>query len=131
MIADIQQHSSVYGSTSSATVSLQPTSDDEERQGGSPLLNKTSYKSTTSSPGLIHLAINISFIANILLFLSKVFLAVYSRSMAILASAFESFLDILSNAIIFFTIRVIRQRNMYDYPVGKVRNRICIKRDHV
>lgn len=78
--------------------------------------------STTSSPSwLIHLAINLSFVANIVLFLTKMFLAVYSGSMAILASAFESFLDILSNAIIFFTIRVIRQKNLYDYPVGKVR----------
>jgi hypothetical protein len=81
--------------------------------------NKTSFSSST---WLIHLAINISFLANIILFITKVFVAVFSGSMAILATAFESFLDILSNAIIFFTIRVIQQKNLYDYPVGKVNN---------
>ncbi|OAD06060.1 hypothetical protein MUCCIDRAFT_119638, partial [Mucor lusitanicus CBS 277.49] len=67
------------------------------------------------------LAINLSMVANVALFATKVVLAVLSGSMAILASAFESFLDILSNGIIFFTIRVIRQKNLYDYPVGKAR----------
>jgi Co/Zn/Cd efflux system component len=81
----------------------------------------TSATSFVSSPNwLIHLAINLSFVANIVLFLIKVFLAFYSGSIAIFASAFESFLDILSNTIIFVTIRVTRQKNLYDYPVGKV-----------
>ncbi|SAM07059.1 hypothetical protein [Absidia glauca] len=44
---------------------------------------------------IIHLAINLSFIANLALFATKVFLALFSGSMAILASAFESFLDIV------------------------------------
>ncbi|CAO3657063.1 unnamed protein product [Mucor hiemalis] len=97
--------------------------DDEEMTiETTPLLvsNKTNTESNKNQ-WLIHLAINISFVANVILFLTKVFLAFYSGSMAILASAFESFLDILSNAIIFFTIRIIRQRNVYDYPVGKSR----------
>lgn len=75
----------------------------------------------TSAAWLIHLAINLSFVANIVLFLTKAFLAFFTGSIAILASAFESFLDILSNGIIFFTIRVIRQKNIYTYPVGKSR----------
>ncbi|ORZ21097.1 hypothetical protein BCR42DRAFT_459179 [Absidia repens] len=70
---------------------------------------------------IIHLAINLSFLANIALFVTKVFLALFSGSMAILASAFESFLDIVSNAIIFFTIRIIRRKDYYTYPVGKSR----------
>lgn len=69
---------------------------------------------------LVHMAINLSFIANVALFATKVFLALFSGSMAILASAFESFLDIVSNAIIFFTVRIIRQKDYYTYPVGKV-----------
>jgi hypothetical protein len=132
VIEDIQKHGPVYGSTSSVTGSLQNSAcnddDDEERHVGSPLLTNRQSSKRSSSPWLIHLAINVSFIANIILFLTKVFLAVFSGSMALLASAFESFLDILSNAIIFFTVRVIRQRNTYDYPVGKV---ICVKRYHV
>lgn len=74
----------------------------------------------TSRPWLIHLAINVSFIANVALFIAKFVLALYSGSMAILASAFESFLDLLSNAIIFFTVRIMRHQDWYKYPVGKV-----------
>lgn len=70
---------------------------------------------------IIHLAINLSFFANVALFLTKIILAWFSGSMALLASAFESFLDIVSNAIIFFTVRIIRQKDYYSYPVGKSR----------
>ncbi|GAA5807654.1 hypothetical protein MFLAVUS_001024 [Mucor flavus] len=69
-----------------------------------PLVVKSSEPSSPS--WLVHLAINLSFVANIVLFLTKAFLAFFTGSIAILASAFESFLDILSNAIIFFTSRM-------------------------
>lgn len=124
-----------YGSvsTTSSTVSVQNLDTnfaqdvDEELNVGAPLLKKpttrNSIENRPSPTWLVHLAINISMVANIALFATKVFLAILSGSMAILASAFESFLDILSNGIIFFTIRVIRQKNLYDYPVGKVRKK--------
>ncbi|KAF1807481.1 cation efflux family-domain-containing protein [Mucor lusitanicus] len=93
-----------------------------ERQ---PLVSSRSstpdIESTKSPMWIIHLAINLSFFANITLFVTKIILAWYSGSMALLASAFESFLDIVSNAIIFFTVRIIRQKNYYTYPVGKSR----------
>lgn len=73
-----------------------------------------------SRPWLIHLAINVSFNANVALFIAKFLLALYSGSMAILASAFESFLDLLSNGIIFITVRMMRNQDWYRYPVGKV-----------
>ncbi|KAG1471233.1 hypothetical protein G6F56_002242 [Rhizopus delemar] len=76
---------------------------------------------TKSPMWIIHLAINLSFFANVTLFLTKIILAWFSGSMALLASAFESFLDIVSNAIIFFTVRIIRQKDYYSYPVGKSR----------
>jgi divalent metal cation (Fe/Co/Zn/Cd) transporter len=79
------------------------------------------FESTKSPMWIIHLAINLSFLANITLFVTKIILALASGSMALLASAFESFLDIVSNAIIFFTVRIIRQKNYYSYPVGKSR----------
>ena len=88
------------------------------------LSSRSSTPEITSSKSpmwIIHLAINLSFFANIALFVTKIILAWYSGSMALLASAFESFLDIVSNAIIFFTVRVIRQKNYYSYPVGKSR----------
>ncbi|KAI9269686.1 cation efflux family-domain-containing protein [Helicostylum pulchrum] len=103
--------------SSSCTYQNSVVSDEE-----TPLIVKTSESCCSSSPSwIVHLAINLSFVANIILFLTKAFLAFFTGSIAILASAFESFLDILSNAIIFFTIRVIRQKNIYDYPVGKSR----------
>lgn len=122
-----------YGSvsTASSTVSVQNinTEEDEESNVGTSLLRKPAAPTNSNENGpsptwLVHLAINLSMVANIALFVTKVFLAVLSGSMAILASAFESFLDILSNGIIFFTIRVIRQKNLYDYPVGKVKSQI-------
>ncbi|KAG0170537.1 hypothetical protein DFQ30_002350 [Apophysomyces sp. BC1015] len=94
---------------------------DEENQGRdetAPLLTNSGKKTAL---WIIHLAINLSFVANIALFATKLFLALFSGSMAILASAFESFLDIVSNAIIFFTIRIIRRKDFYTYPVGKSR----------
>ncbi|KAI9271392.1 hypothetical protein BY458DRAFT_509345 [Sporodiniella umbellata] len=91
-----------------------------------PLLLHRRSSTPESSEGrspmwIIHLAINLSFFANVALFLTKIILAWFSGSMALLASAFESFLDIVSNAIIFFTVRIIRQKDYYSYPVGKSR----------
>lgn len=90
-----------------------------------PLMSSRSstpdIESSKSPMWIIQLAINLSFLANITLFATKIILAWYSGSMALLASAFESFLDIVSNAIIFFTVRIIRQKNYYSYPVGKSR----------
>ncbi|ORX46131.1 hypothetical protein DM01DRAFT_1410782 [Hesseltinella vesiculosa] len=91
----------------------------EEATARSSLLPRSSEEK--SPLWVIHLAINLSFLANVTLFISKVVLAYFSGSMAILASAFESFLDIVSNAIIFFTVRIIRQKDYYTYPVGKSR----------
>lgn len=91
---------------------------DIENQGEHTPLLPTS----DSSPAwLIRLAINASFAINICLFLVKLALALVSGSMAILATAFESFLDILSNAILFCTSVFIRKKDYYTYPVGKVR----------
>ncbi|KAI9312567.1 hypothetical protein BX666DRAFT_2030893 [Dichotomocladium elegans] len=74
-----------------------------------------------STPSLIQLAINASFAVNVLLFVLKLCLAVYSGSIAVLATAFESFLDLLSGGIIFVTMRIMRKVDWYSYPVGKAR----------
>ncbi|KAI8996988.1 cation efflux family-domain-containing protein [Pilobolus umbonatus] len=98
-----------------------PGIEEEELNVSSPLIVKSNGRNENTPSWLVHLAINVSFVFNVALFLTKLFLAIVTGSMAILASAFESFLDILSNGIIYFTIRVIRKRNFYDYPVGKAR----------
>lgn len=84
-----------------------------------PLLVNGS-KAENSPQWLVRLAINLSFVANFAVFVAKIVLAFFTGSMSILASAFESFLDILSNGIIFFTVLLIRQKDYYAYPVGKV-----------
>ncbi|KAI9360710.1 hypothetical protein BD770DRAFT_419147 [Pilaira anomala] len=119
IIDELKQKTDTFGSSTSYQNSAQ--GDDEEANTNTPLLTRNIKSSETSPSWLIQLAINLSFVANIALFLTKAFLAYFTGSIAILASAFESFLDILSNAIIFFTIRVIRQKNIYSYPVGKAR----------
>ncbi|KAI7867922.1 cation efflux family-domain-containing protein [Spinellus fusiger] len=111
--------------TSYGSVAIHSSQCQDEEGGtgvGQPLLSagkKLGDKKTKL--WIVHLAINLSFIANLMLFAAKLLVALYSGSMAILASAFESFLDIVSNAIIFFTIRIIRQKDFYTYPVGKSR----------
>lgn len=86
-----------------------------------PLLGKSGgLRSKTASPTIVHLAINLSMVANIVLFVTKVVLAYFSNSISILASAFETLLDLLSNAIIWYTIRVIKHQDYYGYPIGKV-----------
>ncbi|KAI8394106.1 cation efflux family-domain-containing protein [Radiomyces spectabilis] len=85
-----------------------------------PLI-RPQLRSKNTPKWIVQLAINLSFVVNIVMFVTKLFLAFYSGSMSILASAFESFLDVLSNAIIYFTIRIIRKKDHYAYPVGKSR----------
>lgn len=120
-IVETLQHGETHAvkrTSSHSTFRHHDDDDDEERRIGErvPLLNN----SKAAPDWVVHLAINLSFLANIVLFLTKLFLAWYSGSMAILASAFESFLDLLSNAIIFFTVRIMRHQDWYKYPVGKV-----------
>ncbi|KAL0092451.1 hypothetical protein J3Q64DRAFT_1719032 [Phycomyces blakesleeanus] len=112
--------------TSYGAVAAVPPRDRDEEEGGSgqsePLLGlQKNMGDKRTKMWIVHLAINLSFVANIMLFAAKLFVAFYSGSMAILASAFESFLDIVSNAIIFFTVRIIRHKDFYTYPVGKSR----------
>ncbi|CDS06016.1 hypothetical protein LRAMOSA08544 [Lichtheimia ramosa] len=121
-IVETLQHGETHAvkrTSSHSTFRHHDDDDDEERRIGErvPLLNN----SKAAPDWVVHLAINLSFLANIVLFLTKLFLAWYSGSMAILASAFESFLDLLSNAIIFFTVRIMRHQDWYKYPVGKSR----------
>lgn len=66
-------------------------------------------------------AVSISFACNIILFLLKTFAAVWSLSLALIASTVDSFLDLLSGAILFLTERAGKQRDPYKYPQGKSR----------
>lgn len=67
------------------------------------------------------MAINISNVANMFLFLAKVYASIESRSLAVIASTMDSLLDLLSGFILWFTSQAMRKPNRYRYPVGKQR----------
>lgn len=65
--------------------------------------------------------INICFTATLFIFVLKIAVAVYSGSLAITASAIESSLDVLSNAIIWCSARIAKRKNVRKWPIGKTR----------
>ncbi|KAK3025087.1 hypothetical protein RJ639_044327 [Escallonia herrerae] len=67
------------------------------------------------------LAVQISNVANMVLFLAKVYASIESRSLAVIASTLDSFLDLLSGFILWFTAHSMRNPNHYHYPIGKKR----------
>ncbi|KAK6934745.1 Cation efflux protein, cytoplasmic domain [Dillenia turbinata] len=67
------------------------------------------------------LAIHMSNVANIVLFVAKVYASVESRSMAVIASTLDSLLDLLSGFILWFTSYAMKNPNQYHYPIGKKR----------
>lgn len=67
------------------------------------------------------MAIRVSNIANLLLFVAKVFASIESRSLAVIASTLDSLLDLLSGFILWFTSHAMRNPNQYNYPIGKKR----------
>ncbi|KAJ9675899.1 hypothetical protein PVL29_024729 [Vitis rotundifolia] len=67
------------------------------------------------------MAIYASNIANLVLFTAKVYASFESRSLAVIASTLDSFLDLLSGFILWFTAHAMRTPNQYRYPIGKKR----------
>ena len=67
------------------------------------------------------MALRISFYANVLLLTLKVFASVQSGSLSIITSALDSFLDLVSGLILYFTDKHVRDMNKYVYPIGKSR----------
>lgn len=87
----------------------------EQRDGYRPTVQPHSRQ--------VRKVVQLSFSLNILLFLLKITAAVASLSLAIIASTVDSFLDLLSGAILFFTERAGKRSNWdpYKYPQGKSR----------
>ncbi|KAK9123561.1 hypothetical protein Sjap_013163 [Stephania japonica] len=67
------------------------------------------------------MAIRISNIANMVLFVAKVYASIRSGSLAIIASTLDSLLDLLSGFILWFTAFSMQTPNPYQYPIGKKR----------
>ncbi|KAJ6429407.1 hypothetical protein OIU84_020936 [Salix udensis] len=66
-------------------------------------------------------AIYASNVANLVLFLAKVYASIQSRSLAVIASTLDSLLDLLSGFILWFTANSMRKPNQFQYPIGKQR----------
>ncbi|KAF9095689.1 hypothetical protein BGX23_000100 [Mortierella sp. AD031] len=125
-----------YGSTSgsappnntlSALTSQQDLSKNDEDEGegrdeeSAPLIDGFVRKKRTS-PKLVQLAINVSFLANIFLVIIKIWTVLLSDSLAVLASMIDSLMDLLSGAIIWYSARLRNNTTDGDrYPVGKAR----------
>ncbi|KAF8941579.1 hypothetical protein BGZ58_005529 [Dissophora ornata] len=87
---------------------------------GAPLID--SKRRQRTSPRLVSLAINVSFLANVFLVLIKIWAVLKSDSLAVLASMIDSLMDLLSGAIIWYSAQ--RRNSTSDdhrYPVGKAR----------
>ncbi|XP_031490288.1 metal tolerance protein 10-like [Nymphaea colorata] len=67
------------------------------------------------------LAIHASNVANVVLFIAKVYASVESKSLAVIASTLDSLLDLLSGFILWFTAHSMKKPNQYSYPIGKGR----------
>ncbi|KAJ0802002.1 putative cation efflux protein [Helianthus annuus] len=67
------------------------------------------------------MAITVSNVANLVLFIAKVYASLESRSLAVIASTLDSLLDLLSGFILWFTSYAMRYPNQFHYPIGKNR----------
>ncbi|CAJ2668615.1 metal tolerance protein 10-like [Trifolium pratense] len=66
-------------------------------------------------------AIYLSNIGNMILFVAKVYASIQSRSLAVIASTLDSLLDLLSGFILWFTSYTMSKPNYDQYPIGKNR----------
>ncbi|XP_047317520.1 metal tolerance protein 10-like [Impatiens glandulifera] len=66
-------------------------------------------------------AVTISNVANMVLFVAKVYASIESRSLAVIASTLDSLLDLLSGFILWFTAHAMKKPDHFRYPIGKHR----------
>eukprot|EP01006_Ploeotia_vitrea_P040670 TRINITY_DN66445_c9_g13_i1.p1 TRINITY_DN66445_c9_g13~~TRINITY_DN66445_c9_g13_i1.p1 ORF type:complete len:363 (-),score=2.36 TRINITY_DN66445_c9_g13_i1:85-1173(-) len=69
---------------------------------------------------LVHIAIVVSLIVNVILFLAKIAALVISGSLSVLASLLDSALDLTSQAVLWYSNKHA-ERRAHDYPAGKSR----------
>uniref|UniRef100_A0A2N9GCI4 Uncharacterized protein n=1 Tax=Fagus sylvatica TaxID=28930 RepID=A0A2N9GCI4_FAGSY len=67
------------------------------------------------------IAIYASNIANVVIFIAKLYASAESRSLAVIASTLDSLLDLLSGFILWFTSYAMKNPNHHRYPIGKNR----------
>ncbi|KAI8872724.1 hypothetical protein GQ42DRAFT_119009 [Ramicandelaber brevisporus] len=71
----------------------------------------------------LRIAVNGSFAANVMLFILQVYAAVSSGSLSLFATMADSFMDLLSSAILWYANRAASEKNTnyLKYPVGRSR----------
>jgi len=90
--------------------------------GSSESEKLVTQESATNDARRAKIAIYLSFIVNVILFIIKIYAAATSVSITVIASALDSFLDLMSGSIMFLTNWVINSKNNpYKFPVGKAR----------
>lgn len=67
----------------------------------------------------VSFAVQLSFVANVLLFAVKIIAAMLTGSLAVWAAVVDSFIDILSQGIIYLAERHISFKDKTNYPAGK------------
>ncbi|KAH0605132.1 uncharacterized protein H6S33_005114 [Morchella sextelata] len=70
---------------------------------------------------VVKFAIYLNLLANTLLLISKILVAIMTNSLSVLASLVDAALDFLSTAIVWTTTTLIERRDKYLYPVGRSR----------
>ncbi|GAU18610.1 hypothetical protein TSUD_124410 [Trifolium subterraneum] len=66
-------------------------------------------------------AMKISNYANVVLLILKTYATIRSGSIAIAASTLDSLLDLMAGGILWFTHLAMKNINIYQYPIGKLR----------
>ena len=74
-----------------------------------------------NTPFDLSMAVYGSFALNVILFIAKLFAAILTGSIAVIASAADSFLDLVSGVVLSLTQRAMAKSDPYRYPQGKSR----------
>ncbi|KAF8466936.1 cation efflux family-domain-containing protein [Kalaharituber pfeilii] len=71
--------------------------------------------------GKVRLAVNLSSLANLCLFIIQLYAAIATGSLSLFATAADAFMDLVSSTVMLVTSRVAARPNILKYPVGRTR----------
>lgn len=70
---------------------------------------------------IVKVAIYINLLANVVLLVAKIFVALLTSSLSVLASLVDSALDFLSTVIVTIVTTLMARKDLYSYPIGRSR----------
>eukprot|EP00510_Aplanochytrium_minuta_P003750 CAMPEP_0184007018 /NCGR_PEP_ID=MMETSP0954-20121128/1067_1 /TAXON_ID=627963 /ORGANISM="Aplanochytrium sp, Strain PBS07" /LENGTH=565 /DNA_ID=CAMNT_0026285735 /DNA_START=469 /DNA_END=2166 /DNA_ORIENTATION=- len=118
LVADAE--TSNYSSFDAWTDGIDP-SRPKSNEIDSYLRDRLNSKKTWKTSSKIWLLIVISLLANIALFTAKIYVVIESHSLAVLASAVDSLLDLISQVIVYLALRGSQEADEQTWPVGRSR----------